>query len=66
MRNRKPADASGGIVSTAILIPSHVVPQAKHTNIKRIAKMIGLVGFLSILYNATIYWNQQINKLSVK
>jgi hypothetical protein len=31
IRKRRPADVSGGTLSTAILIPSQVVPQLRHT-----------------------------------
>jgi hypothetical protein len=31
MRKRSPAAVSGGTLSTAILIPSHVVPQLRQT-----------------------------------
>ena len=31
IRKRRPADVSGGTLSTAILIPSHVVPQLRQT-----------------------------------
>ena len=31
IRNRRPAAVSGGTLSTAILIPSHVVPQLRQT-----------------------------------